>query len=70
MAEQDGTLVFDDGVAYKRGEIKRRLYGVSDRVLDALLKNVPRVELTRRTILYLGAELNRMVAARTRKRVS
>jgi len=61
-------LLFDPGQPYRLREIKAK-FNLSERATAALLRGLPRIELTRRTILYMGSDLNDLVERRLRAAV-
>lgn len=53
--------LFDDEASYRRQQIREKLGAVSDRTLDTLLRDVPRIALSRKLVLYPGRDLNELV---------
>lgn len=65
MVIRPSKPIFDDDRAYRRKEIRPKLGGVSDRALDVILAPLQRIALSKRTILYRGADLNALLDQRS-----
>lgn len=59
MAKDAATGVFEDAKLYNKGEVRKAL-NLSDRALDSWFarNGVKRIELSKRSIRYLGSALN------------
>lgn len=58
---------FDDDAAYRRPAIKAKLGNPSERKLDTMLADVPRLALSPKFIVYPGKALNALVAQAARR---